>query len=122
VSGGGSSVFLTMEGIEPVADGYLYIAVRWEASVEDNVVLSGGRMLEAEIRQGSEVPDDDLFEDQLEGFHYEPLGTWQDESGEDEEERLVWYPAGCGSYRVRACSNGFELSFSGIRDPFNFID
>lgn len=107
VSGGGMNIFIEKDNITPVIGNHLYIEVSWTAEEEDGVLLTGGSMTGAEIKQGSEVPDDDDFTpDSLTGKHYKALGTWVDNNGVE-----VWQKDGCGSYHVRMCSNGKTGSF-----------
>ncbi len=107
VYGGGSNEFIEKVNITPLVGEHLYIEVSWTAEVEDGVLLTGGSMTSAEIKQGGSVPDDDNFTPaSLTGKHRKALGTWTDDNGTPK-----WNRDGCGSYHVRMCSNGKTGSF-----------
>lgn len=107
VYGGGTNIFIEKDNITPAIGDHLYIEVSWTAEEEDGVLLTGGSMTAAEIKQGGSVPDDDDFTPTaLTGKHYKALGTWVDNDGNPK-----WQKDGCGSYYVQMCSNGKTGSF-----------
>lgn len=103
ISGGGSSVLLEKNNISATIGQHLYVEVPWTGVVNDGVLLSGGAMGAASIKQGASVPDDaELSASSPTGNAYIPLGAWVDNGSAQPK----WQKAGCGSLGIRFCAEG----------------
>lgn len=108
VVGGGANIYLEKTNITPTIGDHLYVEISWTGAVEDGVLLTGGSMTAAEIKQGSAIPSDHNFTaTSPTGKHYEPLGKWNNNGSGSP----VWTPSGCGSLHVGMCSNGKTGTF-----------